>query len=683
MEANLVPLFERHPLGVQALKDIKALVRSQFDDNWSATENYRKQMANDWKVFVGDLPEKEGPFADLANAHVPVNMETISRLAFRVYGELFGDPWHVFDVVPVGPGDDAAANILSVHGNWQFREQIPDFQRQAHRAVLAFFQIGDVTAHSWYDEHRKVNRHEILTPDQFLTPYAITTTMPDYSDLPWYAKICPMYRHELESYRGAWSGLDELLKGEAPRWDSDPDQPMATAAAKIHNIEPASEQKDTPYKIIWWEGWLDLPEQNRQRFCKVIFDHESGNILQLAVHEQWDWQEKIRFEREMAELEQFRAARAQHQAMVMQKAQNDAQQAASMAAASDAGMLPPGAAEQALEALRAQSMQPLPPPPPPPQWMKDPDDPDEIPEEPRYVPIRMFAHAVCIEPFFGNLGIGYGRVESDINRAINTLLSQFIDTASLSNVPSFLAAQGVEIEGGDLNLGPGKVNRIMGVAAADLSNAIVPLKLPPGNPQMVQMAELLFKYSESAVQAPNILSGASGKSGETAREWSGRLEQATKQLTVVSDKLMQFFVQIFKNNAALNAQFLKEEELIQVTNHLRQGEQILVTRAMYERNYALEFRADLKFTSRQQKVQEADEAFAMAMRMPQLQMNPAFMYYVTKKMFEARNRRDLVQLMGPPPPPSPIPFGMPPPPPPGAGPGGPPPGPPNGPPGRQ
>ena len=106
--------------------------------------------------------------------------------------------------------------------------------------------------------------------------------------------------------------------------------------------------------------------------------------------------------------------------------------------------------------------------------------------------------------------------------------------------------------------------------------------------------------------------------------------------------------------------------------------QLIVSRRMYERDYRVEIRADLRFTSENQRIQEADALMPIAQVMP---TNIAFAYAVLKKMLEARNRMDLLPLLGPPPPPTATPMGIPPPPPPGMGPppGGPPQGGPGGP----
>ena len=108
-----------------------------------------------------------------------------------------------------------------------------------------------------------------------------------------------------------------------------------------------------------------------------------------------------------------------------------------------------------------------------------------------------------------------------------------------------------------------------------------------------------------------------------------------------------------------------------------------VGREMYDRPYDVEISADLKFTSTSQRISEADALVQLPQAVPELAGNFAFKHAVISKAFEARNRFDLIGLMGQPPPPPEM-FGLPtspPAPPPGmAPPGAPPPGAPPGPP---
>jgi len=135
-EPNLVPIFMESVKGIDAIDELSERVYKDFNNAWEASEEWREDKAQEWKMFSGKLPPKGWPFKGCANVHVPIVLENITRLQFRTMAELFGDWTNVFGVVPVGPDDQQDAEILSKHGNWQIREQIVDFQRQMARATL-------------------------------------------------------------------------------------------------------------------------------------------------------------------------------------------------------------------------------------------------------------------------------------------------------------------------------------------------------------------------------------------------------------------------------------------------------------------------------------------------------------------------------------------------------------------
>jgi hypothetical protein len=214
------------------------------------------------------------------------------------------------------------------------------------------------------------------------------------------------------------------------------------------------------------------------------------------------------------------------------------------------------------------------------------------------------------------------------------------------------------------------------------------LQFGEANQQFLQLIEMLVRFGNTVSNTPEVLSGESGKSGETAQGISARIEQATKMLSVPTGKYADFLTQILENNASLNAIFLEDAEFFSVNNHDpalgETGRQTFsVGREMYDRPYDVEISADLKFTSTAQRISEADALVQMPNAVPEMAQNLAFKHSVIAKSLEARNRYDLIALLGAPPPPPQM-FGMPtsppaPPPgmgpPPGAppGPGGPPP----------
>lgn len=694
-ELNLVTSFKLVPKGVDALKKIADQVCEDFDKCWTATEQYRKRMADDWRIFSGDLPDKKYPFEHCANAHVPIMIENISRLTFRAYGEVFGNWDNVFNVLPVGPDDNDIAEVMTKHDNWQLRNIITDFPRQMHRMFLAFFSIGDVTCHSYFDPERNSNRHEVLTPDQFVIPFVYTTTQPDYSDVPFMVKIMHMERHQLQAMRKQWEDTDAVIrrmtpeylggakanpgiktkgKENHPSYDDSPEQELSDTVAQVTGVDKPDDARFAPYKILWFEGWLELPNQDRDRYVQVIIDPHTKTILKMTIHEQPDWQDQRRFDRQMAERDQYQMMLDQHAAMALHLTQqhqatvNDLGQAQdAVAVGREQGSFGPLQSQAMTESIDAMtpSEPMIPPPPPGPQWINDleqsEDDPMgglPLPKPVKRVPIRLFTHVVCIEPLVGSLGLGYGRIEADFTRAANVALSQFTDSATRANIKSFLTAAGIQMPQ-DATLAPGQFLEVPGVAPGDIQGAVMPLEFGPANPQLMEVVKLMSDMGQSAIQAPSVLSGESGKSGETFRGQQGRMDAATKQLSVVTGKLVDGLKQITKNNGALNAINLPEEQIVEVTNHItRTAQSLPVSRRFWERNYMVEFRSDLRFTSSATRIAEADNMMQIAGGLPMLQGNYAFIHAALKAMLDARGKAEFLPLIGAPPPPPQV-FGVP------------------------
>ncbi len=717
---NLVFDFIKTKKGKECLKRISTKVDEDFKSDWDSSEEYREKQKANWKMLSGDLPRKSWPFKDAANPSVPIVLENISRICARATAELFGDWQTILVATPNGADDEDVSSWVTRHMNWQFNEQIPDFKRQiGHRGILTFFFQGDVAGHSYYDPELRMNRHEILTCDNFVTPFVHVTTMPDFSDCPHYTKVLRFYRHQLESRKatqsksgewvGEWFDVDKVLKKSPPSWDDEPDAPLAEAIGETLGTTPESTHSDkklggetAPFTLLWYEGWIRLPNQDKDRWCQVIQDKASRCILSLALHERDNWQDRERFEGQMAEkdafsqmMSQFKMAQQEHAALEAQT-QGQVEQLATA--------LEQGQASGQMIVARANELQaavpPPPQPPPPPNWMLDklvpevdektgeelpPPDPMSLEPDPiRKEPIRLFTHGVCLEPLQGNLGLGFGIVQCDLARSANTALSQFTDQATLSNAKGFITA-GLEFED-DFEIGPGVVNKAKGAIGQNLRDHIMPLDPGAANPQLKEIVELMMTTAQSSIQSPNVLSGEAGKSGETAKGLMGRIEQATKQLSVPTGKYADFVVNIGKNNAYLNSVFLPEEEIVRLLNtESQQYEDIKIGRGLYEKGYRFQMRADLRFATQVQKIEEADQLVQMWLQVPTLAMNAAFGYMTIKQALIARGRYDLVQLLGAPPPPMaqfPVPMQGPPPgappgphdPPPPNGSAGPPPG---------
>lgn len=664
--ANLVPTFAKNEEWARWLDEQSAFIRQSFQEEWDASEPWRMRWASNWKVLVGFLPPAERPFRDSAQAHLPIMMENITQMCLLMSSEIFGDWKQFFQAEALGPQGRDVARLLTQHGNWQFRNQIVGFPREMDRALLAFNCIGDVTVHSYRDPDRKTNRHEVLTPDEFLVPYAITTSAPDYSDCPWRIKILRRYPYEIRRRRKDWENIDKVLEGDPPPWDDDPVPRLGIAANQAMKKAPTDTKGTRPYRLLQWEGWLEMPEgstdgRDRERFMQVILDSVSGHVLLMRLHEQENWEDKERFESQAMERSGFMDAMEAANAAAVQRSEMAsalAQQVASL--------------QITQEMADAQlGMMPMPEVPERPKWMGEQAEDEDmlpLPEPIRMEPIHLFHHGVAFEPLVGSLGFGPGWAQADMNRAVNVLLKHTIDAASIGNGGGFIVAPGVQFKG-KFQWSPNGLTYLDSMPGMKIEDALMPINGPGANPQLMEAANLLMDRAQSMTHANEVLAGEPGKSGEAAKEHQARVELATKPISVLGYKFLNGVLEpILLANANLNSIHMDDEEIFSIYNEDQEyyGPQT-VSRAMYDRSYRVSFSANMRFLTETQAVAEADDLFGLFApdKVPELKADIPLVYAIVKKALEARKERDLVKKLGPQPPDPLTTFGLPAPPPPG------------------
>lgn len=655
---NLVPVFEADPVAAKFLENLVQECYDEFKTSWDKNSSYRQKTAESWRLLYCDLPPKNKPYENCANAAIPLALQNVVRYTNKIETEIFGDWSAVFNFIPTNPTAELIAPIVTEHSNWQVRTRITGFKRQMARGLLIFAVAGDVVCHSYYDPVTRRNCHEILTCDDFVTPYTHVSVAPDFSDVPWVARRIPFFKNKLKQMRNEWSNVDKVVSHTAPEYGSGEADTELREAIASHLGEDAFGQQRGEYEIIHYEGWLKLLGQDDERYCQLIFDLTTKTPLKLSIHETADYAERYRFQYQQQEAQQYQSSMMQFQQMQQQQI-GAAQQSFAQAAAA-----PPGhpaetpLAEQGHQILAQQ----LPPPPNKPAWMLQ-DGQQPLP--PKKTPIHMFSHGVCLEPMLGNLGVGIGRIDSQLNLATNTVWSQFLDAATLGNGKTFITASNVDFRS-PFKIGPGVFNKAKNVMPSDLQNAFYELDFGQANPQLLQAAESLMGFAEQASSTPDLMSGAAGKSGETARGIQARLEQINAMIAVPTGRFADFVIQIMKNNCKLNRTFMSDEEIFYVNRfnddfNMNSKEMIKAARDFYDNEYEIELCSDLQFKSRAQKVSEADEITQLPNAMPELQSNFAFKYQAIKQSLEARGLHKIARtLLGPPPPLPANTFGLPP-----------------------
>ena len=657
---NLVTLFKGSAEGDGALEKISSQVVRDAEAASESMEDYRQRVADDYRVFSGELRNKDYPWENCANPNLPFVMENIARVHARVSDEIFGDWKNVFAYLGIGPEDELIAELMSAHDNWQITSQIPGFRNNMERGLLQFLFQGDAFCQSGYDPISKTNCHEILTPDDLYIPYVSVTTCPDMSDIPYKVRVLRYYRHDMEKMRGLWENVDAVLGMPAPGQDEEPDEPLAEAAADVENIQIPSDDPHAPYKLYWYEGYMELPSQKDLRYCKAVVDTSSKKVLLLTIMEEAPWDEVQRYQQQIQEQQAYMEAVQSYEEHFVPAMQMDNELRARLQS--------PDVDPTEAEALQmGMDADPLPQLAPQPSgWLTGVADPaTALPELPRKRPISSWSHESCIMPLKSVFGLSLGRIQSDLARAANTALGQFTDAAHLANNWGLVVPGGMSFDQ-PFRIQPGHVNKVKGMTGPEIQKSFVQLKPDPANPQLIDIVKMMAEWGQSSMQSPDVLSGQSGKSGETYRGLATRIEQAYKQLGYYARRYGKFFESVLERNADLNARHLPEDTLREVFDHLTlRMREIRVGRGFWQQRKRLTtLHADMRFSTVSQRVQEADELGQLPQMVPALQTNLAYQYKTIRKMLEARGADDLIETLGEQPPPPPI-FGAPPQPPPG------------------
>lgn len=657
---NLVLELEATDEGAKFLKRLVQEIHDEFMQAWDKNAAYREKVAESWRVLFCDLPAKSKPFEHCANAAIPLALQNIVRLTNKMTTEVFGDWTEIFNFIPTSPQGEPIAPIVAQHSNWQVRNRIPGYKRQMKRAILIFAVAGDVACHSYYDPVTKQNCHEILTCDDYVIPYSHVSVNPDFSDLPWIARRFPYHKYRLKQMgrKAGWVNVDKVVAYDPPEYqNAQAETTLRDTVAEFFGEDPFG-QKKGEYEIIQYEGWMELPGLEAELYCQLIFDLCSKIPLKLTVHMRAPYFERVRHQMQMQELHQFQQASMQYQQATQQK---EMQVAGLLAQAQSLPQDSPDVGTIVQQAQMADAT-PLPPPPVPPSWMADGA---MEPEPPRKDPILMFSHGVCLEPIIGNLGVGLGRIDGQLNLAANTVWSMFLDASALGNGKTFITSSNVDFQG-PFKIGPGVINKAKNVMPSDLQNAFLPLEFGAANPQLIEAADRFMLFGEQAANTPDIMSGAEGKSGETARGVQARIEQTNAMIKVPTMGFADFAIQVMRNNSKLNAIFAPEEEIFYVNRYNEDlqvsGSQLIrAAREMYDNEYEIELVSDLQFRSRAQKVSEADEIVQLPNALPDLAFNYAFKYHAIRESLKARGFHKIARtLLGPPPPLPQNTFGLPP-----------------------
>jgi len=195
--ADVLDNAKLNEIGGRCIRDYDIDEASRAD--WLT--RYRKWL----DVAMQVREPKTWPWPKAANIKYPLLTTAAVQFQARAYPAIVDGSMLVKGKV-LGPDPDGhkrmRADRISAHMTYQLLQEMPGWEEDTDRLLIALPIVGCVIRKSWYDAVRKTNRCETVSGEHFSINYYAKSL----ESAPHYTQIMPMYPHEIREnvLAGLW-----------------------------------------------------------------------------------------------------------------------------------------------------------------------------------------------------------------------------------------------------------------------------------------------------------------------------------------------------------------------------------------------------------------------------------------------------------------------------------------------
>lgn len=609
-------------------EQIAARVLRDYDADVDSSSKHMARMRRNAELYASVMPPKVWPFDRAANVNVPIVTYTVLQIQGRLYDMSLPAKGELFHSLPVNQTDEELdrANRTELYLNYLCRHEIPGFAQIYDELLFQMCMYGSAfMAYSWNEVEGHV-QPECIPCQDMVVPYQARSKSPQMHGVPRYTRIRWMTWHDLKEKGadGYFYGTEDIKPVDGSERD---DSDFRQTVDEIAGMEPGgstTEEDDERRVLEMHIRWLTLPDapekhpslDGKAHAVIAWVDENTSKLLRLVVREEPDPKDKARFDQELQAQQQ---ARAQVAAFV----QANGTQVDPMS-----GQLVP---------------------------MQRPPEVPPDPQPPRVREVTFFTHYRAF-PSEGFYGLGYGDMCGPLNEAVNTIINQSIDRATVNNSRGGFVSRQLRFQRGPILMQPGQFVEVDAPPAA-MKDGLQVAPAIPSDPDTIRFAQMIESWAQRTAGSGDTLSGEPIGANETARAAMLRNENAQKQISVLGSRVISYMKNDVDMIWRLLSVFLPDQATASVPGKDGQPTSIPVSRADFIADQRVFPAADPRVTSRAQRIQDANDAWQMAVGNPLMAQNPQVLHALTERMLHARDMTDLIPMLGPaqPPPPPPIP----------------------------
>ncbi len=179
----------------------------------------------------------------------------------------------------------------------------------------------------------------------------------------------------------------------------------------------------------------------------------------------------------------------------------------------------------------------------------------------RIVPEQHFTDFHFIRsPDGGFYSMGFGALLLPLNKAINTLINQLVDSGTLNNSQGGFIGRGLRMKNGEFKLRLGEWKVLDAASGTNISQNIVPLPTKEPSQTLFQLLGLLMQMGKDLSSTTDVLQGKQPAQNVAQGTIATLVEQGVKVFTAINKRVYRALKKEYQKIYDLNKRFLSQEE---------------------------------------------------------------------------------------------------------------------------
>lgn len=173
----------------------------------------------------------------------------------------------------------------------------------------------------------------------------------------------------------------------------------------------------------------------------------------------------------------------------------------------------------------------------------------------------------CIRsPDGGFYSIGFGQYLLPLNKAINSLINQLIDSGTVAVTQGGFLGKGLRLKGGELRFKPFEWKVLDAASGTDLKQNVFPFPVREPSNTLLSLLTLLIDTGKQLTGSTDAMNGDMQVSNVANQTYQNLIEQGNKTLKAINKRIYDSMEQAFKKLYELNYYYLSDKEYQKIIN---------------------------------------------------------------------------------------------------------------------